>query len=80
MSGTSLVLLAMYSTVNVMGPGGMATRSGEPYILALLLAAGVFTFAGMLIVGSGPAARHVPKGPALARARRHMAGPRERRA
>ena len=80
MSGTSLVLLAMYSTVNVMGPGGAAVgRSYEPFLLALLLTAGVLTFAGMLLVGSGPAARAVPKGPVLQRARRHLSGPRERR-
>ena len=80
MSGTSLVLLAMYSTVNVMGPGGTGiARSEEPFVLALLLTAGVLTLAGMLLVGSGPAVRAVPKGPVLARAKRHVSGPRERR-
>ena len=79
MSGTSLVILAMYSTVNVVGPAGLRiSPAGHPYVLALLICAATLTLAAMLAVGGGPA-RVVPKGPVLPRAKRRFGGPRVRR-
>ena len=55
MSGTSLVLLAMYSTVNVVGPAGGSVSSGEmPYLIVLLILAAGLTAAGLVAVNSAP--------------------------
>jgi uncharacterized protein (DUF58 family) len=79
MSGTSLVLLAMYSTVNVVGPAGTATGAVAPgWLLALLMMAAVLTLIAMLFLDPVPA-RVVPRGPSLPRAKRQLSGPRDRR-
>jgi hypothetical protein len=80
MTGTSLVLLAMYSTVNVVGPAGAHLSPQQlPLLLATLMAAGALTLLGMFIVAGSPPKRVVPKGAVLPKARRHLAGPGERR-
>lgn len=77
MSGTSLVLLAMYSTVNVVGPNGAITDQNLPYVLALLMCAAALTCAGTLALYRTPSRTGV-KGATITRARR-ISGPRERR-
>ena len=77
MSGTSLVLLAMYSTVNVVGPGGAVTEQSLPYVLALLMCAAALTCASTLALYRTPT-RNGVKGATISRARR-ISGPRERR-
>ena len=79
MSGTQLVLLAMYSTVNVVGPAGMRISTDlVPLLVCLLIAAAVMTFLLMQSLSSLPERfiRPVPKQPRLLR--RH-GGPAPRR-
>lgn len=77
MSGTSLVLLAMYSTVNVVSPYGAVTEQNLPYLLALLMMAAALTCAGTLALYNAPS-RGSAKGATILKARR-LTGPRERR-
>jgi hypothetical protein len=80
LSGTQLVLLAMYSTVNVVGPAGANLDFRLlPMLACLLVAAAVMTCLQMHIATSLPQ-RRVSPGPKLARLRRRHAGPAARRA
>ncbi len=79
MSSTSLVLLAMYSTINVASPAGSAAAMTAPTVmLALLVVAAALTILGIVCLNEAPA-RAVPRGPSLPRARRLIQGPRDRR-
>ncbi|MDX2155531.1 MAG: hypothetical protein SFW09_03390 [Hyphomicrobiaceae bacterium] len=79
MSGTSLVLLAMYSTVNVVGPAGHALPPNHlSSIVGLLLMSAALTAAGIFGMHSSPR-RVVPRGPSLPRAKRRLTGPAPRR-
>lgn len=77
MSGTSLVLLAMYSTINVVAPHGAITSETFPYVLALLMAAVALACAGTLALYRVPS-RVGARGAILPKVRR-LAGPRDRR-
>lgn len=77
MSGTSLVLLAMYSTVNVVAPHGAITPERFPYVLALLMVAAALACAGTLALYHSPS-RAGARGAVLPKVRR-LAGPRDRR-
>lgn len=79
MSSTSLILLAMYSTVNVVGPAtGSLTHANQVFLVALLLAAASLAVFGMLLT-SMPQQRSVRKGPSLPRLQRRITGPGVRR-
>lgn len=78
MSGTSLVILAMYSTVNVVAPASAIRPDGIPYLLALLMTAAALTCIASLAHYATPS-RSAPKGASLRKIRR-FSGPRERRA
>lgn len=79
MSGTSLILLAMYSTVNVVVPnGGPLTAGNYMFLVVMLAAAASLTLFGMFLA-STPQRRTVPKGPSLPRAQRRLTGPGARR-
>lgn len=77
MSGTSLVLLAMYSTVNVVSPNGAIAAETIPYLTALLMLAAACCCVASLSLYNPPS-RRVPRGPVLHKARR-FSGPRHRR-
>jgi hypothetical protein len=77
LSGTSLVILAMYSTVNVVSPHGAVTPQSFPYVLALLMAAVALACAGTLALYQTPS-RTGARGATLPKARR-LVGPRDRR-
>ena len=80
MSGTSLLILAMYSTVNVVGPSGSHLATAAlPAIMCLLMFAAVLTCAAMLAETALPERRLVD-GPATNGLRRRHAGPKPRRA
>lgn len=73
MSGTSLILLAMCSTVNLVNRAGAAMSTLEVTLLmALLMSAAALTCAAIVIT-SLPPNRAVPKGPTLLRAKRRLA-------
>lgn len=76
MSGTSLVLLAMYSTVNVVSPGGLSPTT-MPYLLALLMMAAALTCTATLALYHVPK-RSGAKGATLRKVRR-FSGPSPRR-
>jgi|LNFM01.1.fsa_nt_gb hypothetical protein len=78
MSGTSLVILAMYSTVNVVSPASAMTPEEIPYLLALLMAAAALTCIASF-AHYAPPSRSSAKGASLHKIRR-FSGPRERRA
>jgi hypothetical protein len=81
MSGTSLVILALYTTLNITGPGGLAQEAPDmaPMILMLLAIAGLLTVTAIYVEGSmlprrrRVPARHIPL-------RRAHPGPKPRRA
>lgn len=77
MSGTSLVLLAMYSTVNVVSPHAAISESTLPIVLALLMASAALTCAGTLALYRAPN-RSEARGARILKAR-SLAGPRDRR-
>lgn len=77
MSGTSLVILAMYATVNVVAPHGAITPESFPYILALLMAAIALACVGTAALYHAPS-RSGARGAVLHKARRFV-GPRDRR-
>ncbi|MGE3916250.1 MAG: hypothetical protein AB7F78_11175 [Hyphomicrobiaceae bacterium] len=76
MSGTSLVILAMYSTVNVVSPHSLSPET-LPYLMALLMAAAALTCTATLALYHAPR-RAKAKGATLSRVRR-FGGPGERR-
>jgi len=76
-SGTSLVILAMYATVNVVAPHGTVTSQSFPYLLALLMAAVALACAGTIALYHAPS-RSRARGAVLPKARR-IVGPRDRR-
>ncbi len=79
MSGTSLIILAMYSTVNVVAPNGsMLTSANYVFLVTMLVAAASLTLLGMFITAT-PSRRVMPKGPSLPRAQRRLSGPGVRR-
>ncbi len=78
MSGTSLVILAMYSTVNVVSPPSAITPDTMPYLLALLMTAAALTCVASLAHYAAPS-RSAAKGASLNKIRR-FSGPRARRA
>ncbi|MFV0295747.1 MAG: hypothetical protein ACK5JT_06465 [Hyphomicrobiaceae bacterium] len=72
MSSTSLVLLGMFAVFNVFDWRADAfSAASQPWVLGALVVAGLFSIAGMVVSGAAPGARQVPKGPTIARARRH---------
>lgn len=75
-SGTSLVLLAMHATVNVVSPAGAQQASHRPALLGALFIAATFSAIGVL-TANRPRPRRLP--PAKAQPRRTFGGPRERR-
>ena len=78
MSGTSLVLLAMYSTVDVVGPASRHLAPGLlPYLLALLMTAAALSCAGLL--ATRRAVRHSTVHSAPRTSVRRIGGPGERR-
>ena len=77
MSGTSLVILAMYSTVNVVTPHAAVAPETLPYLLALLMSAAALTCLSTLTLYRSPARGNV-KGATLRKVRR-FGGPRDRR-
>ena len=79
LTGTQLVLLAMYSTVNVVGPAGSHINASYlPYLLATLIAAGVMTCLQVHLLTRVPPQR-VYKGPKSKPVRRKLVGPAPRR-
>lgn len=76
-SGTSLVILAMYSAVNVVGPAGKVETAFQPYLLALLLAAVAMTCLATVALYEPPQ-RNGAKGATIRKARR-FSGPAPRR-
>ncbi|MFM9938561.1 MAG: hypothetical protein ACKVP7_03580 [Hyphomicrobiaceae bacterium] len=79
LSGTQLVLLAMYSTVNVVGPAGAhLDLSLTPAMMCLLIAAAVMT-CWQAYALSSPPQRPMQKGPKFRRLNRVHAGPAPRR-
>ncbi len=77
MSGTSLVLLAMYATVGVVAPHGAITSDTFPYVLALLMTGIALACAGTVALYRAPN-RSKARGAVLPKARR-LVGPRQRR-
>ena len=77
MSGTSLVLLAMYATVNVVSPNSELSPDSGPYLMALLMAAAALTCMGTIGLYHAPKRRSA-KGATLYRVRR-FSGPGQRR-
>lgn len=79
MNGTMQVIAALYTTLNVAGPNGAHLDGASvTRILALLLLAAVF--AGIGIFGETRRRRRTVKGPSLPALRRHLQGPKPRRA
>ena len=80
MSGSSLIILAMYSTVNVVGPSGARLGAGAfSYLMCLLMTAVVLTLIAAYIESNAPLRKTVA-GPALPALRRRLNGPKPRRA
>lgn len=75
-SGTSLVLLAMHATVNVVGPASAHIEAHRPALLGALFVAATFAAVGVLTANTPPTRRAPPAKPQPAR---RIAGPRERR-
>lgn len=78
MSGTSLVILAMYSVANVASPSADVTVETMPYLLALLLTAAILTCLATLGQLTMPS-RSQPKGASIRGVVRRMSGPGVRR-
>lgn len=79
MSSTSLIILAMYSTVNVFSPAtGTLTPGNSVFLLVLLFAAASLALYGM-VLASMPKRRAISKGSSLPRVQRRFAGPGARR-
>ncbi len=79
MSSTSLIILAMYSTINVMSPSiDHLTPGNSVLLLVLLFAAASLALWGMFLA-TVPQRRAVPRGGSLPRVQRHFAGPGTRR-
>ncbi len=79
LSGTQLILLAMYSTVNVVGPAGSHLDvSLVPVLMCLLITAAVMTCWQVYSL-CNPPPRPTQKGPKFKRLRRAHAGPAPRR-
>lgn len=71
MSGTSLIILAMYATVNVASSAAGRLASGAvPTLLALLGAAALLTVTALFLAGSGTPRRRVAAGPFIPAVRR----------
>jgi hypothetical protein len=80
MSGASLLILAMYSTVNVVGPSGSRLDAEQiPLLMCVLMIAAVLTCVAMHQATSMPV-RHVGTEPKLPRLRARHLGPARRRA
>ncbi len=80
LSGTQLVLLAMYSTVNVVGPAGSHIELDHiPALICLLIAAAVMTFWQVYSMCTLPE-RKTFTGPKTTRMKRRLAMPGPRRA
>ena len=77
MSGTSLTLLAMYATVDVVQEGSNISVDTLPYLIALLMVAAALTCAAMTAQLQLPQ-RVAPAGARLHRLKRFH-GPGERR-
>lgn len=78
MSGTSLVILAMYSTVNVVTQGGALSPHTLPYLVAVLIAAAILTCIATIGQLSMPT-RTTAKGATLRGIVRRTSGPGVRR-
>ena len=76
MSGTTLILLAMHATVNVVSPAGKVALAGTPHLLGLLAAA-----AGLAAFGAYQANLHPRRNPVRRRPLvvRRLGKPRDRR-
>ncbi len=74
-SGTSLVLLAMHATVNVVGPGAHI-EAHRPALLGALFVAATFAAIGVLTANMPPS-RRAP--PAKQQPVRRLNSPRDRR-
>ena len=80
LSGTQLVLLAMYSTVNVVGPAGSHIELDHiPVLICLLISAAVMTCWQVYSMYALPE-RKTFKGPKTTRMKRRLAMPAPRRA
>lgn len=80
MTGTSLVILAMYSTVNVVGPSGShVSPDALPWLFCLLMVAAVLTSVAMYHETNIPNRTAPKKVPLDGLSRRHP-GPKSRRA
>lgn len=80
LSGTQLVLLAMYSIVNVVGPAGSHIEiSYIPALVCLLISAAVMTCWQVYSMYTLPE-RKTFKGPSVPRLKRRLAMPAPRRA
>lgn len=75
MSGTSLVLLAMYSTLNVLAPHHPFAPSSAPWLIAFLMAAACLTLLATLSLHSLPERRTPERRPV----HRRFSGPSARR-
>ncbi len=79
MSSTSLIILAMYSTINVLSPNtDQLTPGNSIFLLMLLFAAASLAMFGMF-VASLPKRRFVSKRAAMPRVQHRFAGPGQRR-
>ena len=80
MSGTSLLILAMYTTVNVTGPASARLDpEAIPTLLMLLAAAAALTIAALYSEGARLPRRAGRTSPPKAFGGRAISGPKERR-
>lgn len=75
MSSTSLIILAMYSTINVLSPSTEQLTPGNSVFLIVLLCAAVSLAMFGMIASSVPKRRAMPKRAPMARAQPRFGGP-----